>query len=150
MSLPSVSPLWRSKTQNSGSACSRTPYSSQQRWLWPNLTREGNKWVRCIRNLQRPSRQLHDITVIWSFQTGLETTTCGARVGFHLFASNSLFATTLSWTGWVEASNLTSSPGVGNRRYAPLFSCAESVPKRLPFHHLVKWYFLFLCTLSSV
>jgi len=26
--LPSVRPLWLSKTQNSGSACTRTPYSS--------------------------------------------------------------------------------------------------------------------------
>ena len=30
-----------------------SPYSSHQRWLEPDLTREWNKWVRWIRNLQK-------------------------------------------------------------------------------------------------
>jgi len=42
--LPSFSPLWSSKTQNSGSVCSTTPHSHQRR-LWPDMTREGNKRV---------------------------------------------------------------------------------------------------------
>ena len=51
MSLLSVSPLWRPKTQISGSASSRNPYSSHQLWLWLDLMREENKQVRCIRHL---------------------------------------------------------------------------------------------------
>jgi len=57
VSLPLVSPLWRSKTQNSGSACSTNPCSLHQWWLWLDVTREGNKWVRCIRNLQKALRK---------------------------------------------------------------------------------------------
>ena len=49
MSLPSVSTVGRSKTQNS-----ETPHCSHQRWLWPDLTREGNKRVRWIRHLEKP------------------------------------------------------------------------------------------------
>jgi len=57
VSFLSVSPLWRSKTQNSGSsACSR--YSSQQRWLLPDQTRERNKPLHCIRDLQKPLKNL--------------------------------------------------------------------------------------------
>ena len=50
VSLSSSSPLWRSPT------CSRTPYSSHQPclWPWPDLTRERNKRVRCIRDLHKP------------------------------------------------------------------------------------------------
>jgi len=48
MSLPSVSTVGRSKTQNS-----ETPHCSHQRWLWPDLTREGNKRVRWIRHLEK-------------------------------------------------------------------------------------------------
>jgi len=51
VSQRSVSPSWRSKTQKSGTACSRTPYCSHQRWLWPDATREGNKRVRWTRDL---------------------------------------------------------------------------------------------------
>jgi len=52
-SLPSVSPSWRSKTQNPASTCSRIPYSSHQRWLWPGLTGEGHKRARCFRDHQK-------------------------------------------------------------------------------------------------
>ena len=50
--VPSVSLLWHYITQNSGSTSSRTPCTSYQPWLWPNMTREGNKKVRCIWDIQ--------------------------------------------------------------------------------------------------
>jgi len=45
--------LYDDPKQNSGSACSRTPYSSHQRWLWPYPAREGNKRVHCIWDLHK-------------------------------------------------------------------------------------------------
>ena len=63
-------------------------------------------------------RQSCDVTVIWSFQTGLETTTCGVRVSFRRpFAPNSFIASMLPLTSWVGGAQ-TLSPGGGNPRYA--------------------------------
>jgi len=45
--------LWRSKAQNSGSACFRTSYISHTWWLWPDLKREGNKRVGYTQDLQK-------------------------------------------------------------------------------------------------
>jgi len=50
---------------------------------------------------------------------GLETTLGGARVRFRRpLTTISLFASTLSRTGWVGAPKLTLFPGAGNHRYA--------------------------------
>jgi len=71
-----------------------------------------------ISNIQRSWRRFRDVTVIWSFLMGLETTVCGARVSFrHPFTLNSLFASMLSEKGWLGARKLTLSPGAGNHRY---------------------------------
>jgi len=46
-----------------------------------------------IVEIQATKRQFCDVTVIWSFQTGLETTICGARDSFRrLFTPNPCFA----------------------------------------------------------
>jgi len=53
VSLPSSSPLWRSKTQNFGSTCSRTPYGSHKAVIVTRLDERGDKWKRCIRDIQK-------------------------------------------------------------------------------------------------
>jgi len=77
-----------------------------------------NSMKLMISKIQRSWRQFCDVTFIWSFQTGLETTIFEAQVNFrHPFAPNSLFAFMLPRTGWVGAPKPTLSPGAGNPRY---------------------------------
>jgi len=72
-----------------------------------------------ISKIQKSWRQLCDVTIAGSFQTGLKTAICMTRVRFRRpFIPNSFFASMLPWTGWVGAPKLSFSPGLGNPRYA--------------------------------
>jgi len=103
-----------------------------------------------ISKIQWYWHQIHDVIVIWNFQTGQETTACGARVSFRrpLLTTNPLFASTLPWTDWVGAPNLTLSPGAGNPRCATGVASAShqgyfdwsAKPTRLATHKHVKTF----------
>jgi len=72
-----------------------------------------------ISKIQRSWRQVCDATVIWNFQTSLETTICEVRLSFRCpLTPNSFFASVLPRTDWVVALKLTLPPGAGNPRYA--------------------------------
>jgi len=72
-----------------------------------------------IFKVERPARPFRDVAAIWSFQSGLEITTSGARVSFrHPFTPNPLFASMLSmnWLGGGAQTGFVS--GRGKPRYA--------------------------------
>jgi len=68
-----------------------------------------------LRQLWFQSFKGPDVTVIWNFHAGIETTICGVRVTFrHPFAPNSLFAAVLCHlTGFVGALKRDFIPGRG-------------------------------------
>jgi len=72
-----------------------------------------------ISKIQSSWRQFRDVTVIWNFQTSLETNICEARLSFRRpFTPNSFFASVLPRTDWMGAPKLTLSPGARNPRNA--------------------------------